>query len=551
MICYNVNCRQNLVDLGGFFMEFKHFGVMIDCSRNAVMKVDGVKKLIVCLEKMGYNALELYTEDTYEVDGEPYFGHLRGRYTSEELKELDAFAKKHGVELIPCIQTLAHLETMFRWHREYAEIRDADNILLVGADRTYQLIENMFKSIASNFTTRNVNIGLDEAFMVGRGKYLDLHGKENSFDILLKHLEKVAEIAKKYGFHCHMWSDMFFRLINNGRYYGKGLVVPEEARNKIPENVDIAYWDYYNTQEEVFDEMLKSHLQFPCKTWFVGGAWTWQGFAPLNQFSINQMRPAMKMIKKHKIESVILSMWGDNGGECSFFSVLPALYAIRQFADGNFDQASIERGFKECFGCEFADFMLLDLPNRTPKQLNGETNLGLSRSLFYNDAFLGIVDPIAEEHEGTRFDLYAKSLLEASERVGEFGYLFKAMSDFCATLHHKVDLGRKTRKAYNEKDKKQMKLLVKEYQTTIDCIKRFYQSFRTLWFKENKPFGWEVQDARFGGLILRLTHLKERLQAYCKGKVTVLEELEQPVLKGYNSDAYPFLWNQVVTLCSI
>ena len=34
----------------------------------------------------------LYTEDTYEVDGQPYFGYMRGRYSKEEMKEIDDFA---------------------------------------------------------------------------------------------------------------------------------------------------------------------------------------------------------------------------------------------------------------------------------------------------------------------------------------------------------------------------------------------------------------------------------------------------------------------------
>ncbi len=38
-----------------------------------------------------------YTEDTYEVDGEPFFGYMRGRYTKAEMKEIDAFAEELGV----------------------------------------------------------------------------------------------------------------------------------------------------------------------------------------------------------------------------------------------------------------------------------------------------------------------------------------------------------------------------------------------------------------------------------------------------------------------
>ena len=88
--------------------NFDTFGVMIDMSRNAVMSLESLKRFLKLLKKMGYNCVMLYTEDTYEVEGEPYFGYMRGRYTHEELKEIDDYCYSIGVEVIPCIQTLAH-----------------------------------------------------------------------------------------------------------------------------------------------------------------------------------------------------------------------------------------------------------------------------------------------------------------------------------------------------------------------------------------------------------------------------------------------------------
>ena len=106
--------------------RFEQLGIMVDCSRNAVPTVETVKKLIRIMALLGYRSLQLYTEDTYEIPSQPYFGYLRGRYSSEELKELDAYADELGIELVPCIQTLAHLERIFRW-KCYDEVRDFDN----------------------------------------------------------------------------------------------------------------------------------------------------------------------------------------------------------------------------------------------------------------------------------------------------------------------------------------------------------------------------------------------------------------------------------------
>ena len=72
---------------------------------------------------MGLNALFLYTEDTIELPDYPYFGYMRGAYTAQEIRKLDDYAARFGVELIPCIQTLAHFTAPMRW-RAFDELRD-------------------------------------------------------------------------------------------------------------------------------------------------------------------------------------------------------------------------------------------------------------------------------------------------------------------------------------------------------------------------------------------------------------------------------------------
>jgi len=163
------------------------FGIMLDLSRNAVMKVEQIKRFIDCMQKMDYNCLELYMEDVYEIKGEPYFGYLRGRYTKEELKEIDDYASAKGIEVIPSIQVLAHFTCLAK-QEVYKNIVDLNDILLIDEPKTYELIDKMFLTLKGCFKSPNVNIGMDEAHMVGLGKYLSKHGYQNRIDILLNHL---------------------------------------------------------------------------------------------------------------------------------------------------------------------------------------------------------------------------------------------------------------------------------------------------------------------------------------------------------------------------
>ena len=118
----------------------KTLGIMLDCSRNAVMRPEKVKEFAALIQSMGYNMLQLYTEETYEVENEPFFGYMRGRYSMEEIRDIDAYCRSIGVELIPCIQTLAHLGHLNRWN-DYSEHFDCMDILLVGDPRVYELID--------------------------------------------------------------------------------------------------------------------------------------------------------------------------------------------------------------------------------------------------------------------------------------------------------------------------------------------------------------------------------------------------------------------------
>lgn len=161
------------------------------------MNVPTVKRFCDIIAKMGYNTLMLYTQDTYEVDNQPYFGYLRGRYSKEEIKEIDAYCISKGIELIPCIQTLAHLNCIFKWWDAYEDIRDCDDILLIGEEKTDKLIDDMFSTISQCFTSKRIHIGMDEAYRVGIGKYLAKHGYQERFDIINGHLHKVCENTRK------------------------------------------------------------------------------------------------------------------------------------------------------------------------------------------------------------------------------------------------------------------------------------------------------------------------------------------------------------------
>lgn len=107
-----------------------------------------------------------------------------------------------------------------------------------------------------------------------------------------------------------MWSDMFFRLANNGEYYPIEPSVSQEVIDITPKDVGLIYWDYFHVDKETYDKMFNAHQLFKNEVWFAGGAWTWMGFTPGNAFTLESMIPAMQSAKEHGIENIILTLWG-------------------------------------------------------------------------------------------------------------------------------------------------------------------------------------------------------------------------------------------------
>ncbi|MBQ5791797.1 MAG: beta-N-acetylhexosaminidase, partial [Clostridia bacterium] len=261
---------------------FQTNGAMFDMSRNIVMNLDTVKTTLRKMALMGMNMYMLYTEDTYELEKYPYFGHNRGRYTKEELRELDAYARLLGIEMIPCIQVLGHMATHLRWNAA-APYRDTQSVLLVGAEATYDLIREMMRTVKECFKTRRIHVGMDETADIARGAYMKQHGYREQQEVYFEHLSRVIEMAREEGLEPMMWSDMFFRLAGKDlpgySDYDMRVEFTDEVISKIPKGIQQVFWDYYQEKEEFYGVNLEKHQRiFGRDTLFAGGVWTWSGY---------------------------------------------------------------------------------------------------------------------------------------------------------------------------------------------------------------------------------------------------------------------------------
>ncbi len=504
--------------------HFKTVGPMLDMSRNAVLRPERVKAYIDRIATLGMNMLMLYTEDTYEVPEYPLFGAMRGRFTQSELKDIDAYARESGVELIPCVQTLAHLGTFLRWGPN-GKFRDQPTILMADEEETYQLIEAMVRSLRESFSTDRIHIGMDEAHGVGLGNYLLKHGMVDRFELLSRHLNRVTEICQKYGFHPMMWSDMFFRLGSKyNEYYDKDVRVPDSVIASLPP-CDMVYWDYYHDDETMYDAMLTEHERMGQKAIFAGGNWTWSGFVPQAGKTIRTMVPGLRVASRHMVDTVIITEWGDDGNETN--TVL-ADFMLPLFSESCWQGPDVsEEEMRKAGMC------LTGLPYDYPEICDAFYPQGdWGKGLIWADPLLPLLPP-----GHVSLDDFAAGLGEAERKIDTLpdGTDKKYLSLVYLVAFDKATLLSDLKAAYlKSKQTGKREILASFVEERLPVLQAEYHDLmlahREQWMRDYKPQGWEMLAYRYGGMIARLEDAALALSSYIDGDEDTVPELEEAQL---------------------
>lgn len=531
---------------GGGQTSFVKTGIMLDASRNAVMQVKTVKSWMRQLALLGFNCFYLYLEDTYELPGEPFFGYKRGGYSAEEIRELDDYADRLGIELIGCIQTLGHMHQILKWEA-YNPVKDTEGILLAGSDATYALIDKMFAFWSSNTRSRRIHIGMDEATELGRGQYADLNGPVPKFEVFSRHLERVTALAVGHGLEPAIWSDMFFRLGNAKHdYYSRDTVIPESVREKIPGEVELVYWDYYNKEEDFYREWIIKHRELGKEPVVASGIWTWARFWYDHQTTEDTVRPCLAACRKENVREVFFTMWGDGGSYCEFDSAWAGLALAADLSWGGTGQpATITPLLQAVTGIDYDAVVEVSREALIDPAGGAEQRPAV---ILWDDLFLGIgwqgvaaQNPQLWEKGVAHWKALAAECRSKAETraLPDFPYYATVLELAAAKGSFRSELAR----AYAARDRDALKILQEvEVPRLRDGLDALGTAFRRQWLRRNKPFGMETFQMRLGGMRARLDEIGIRLDEFLQGVSTNIPELETgEVLSGGHSPKY-YYW---------
>ena len=133
-------------------------------------------------------------------------------YTPKQIKIFSKCANKLGLEIIPLVQSLGHMEFVLGWPdfshlREVSERMDGLNPALAEATELISiLIDEVIELLPE---TKRFHLGGDEVYTLGQSKknkkFIEQHGKDTLY---MNHMEPLLDKLCSYGIMPMLWCDM-------------------------------------------------------------------------------------------------------------------------------------------------------------------------------------------------------------------------------------------------------------------------------------------------------------------------------------------------------
>lgn len=503
--------------------ELDERGLMIDASRNGVPHVASLEQRIIELALLGINQITLYTEDTYEVEGHPLVGYLRGPYSATEIRRVVRFAKQFGIEMYPCIQTLAHLEQVLQYKKAYGGLRDTASVLSVKAKGTRDFVAQLIDSASAPYESRRIHVGMDEPWDLGRGSVFQIGKAIDPRELYLTHLRMVSTLCDERGLQPVAWGDF---VLGQHAFNGDVPMTPAQWR-KIPKNLTLDYWEYFSENRSTYERDVARFREHGFEPIVSPALWNWDRFWGIYDKARRTFEPMLLAAKATGVRRALMTMWGDDGQEAPYRSNFPGLvcYAEHCFRKQPNDR-DIASMVQAVAGDSLASFTLptaLDCPDAVALQKNGN----LAKTLTWDDPLLGMfASHLGKRSLGEHYRKLSVELRGQAKRAAPRNRaLFQLASELATSLTWKSELHASARRAYKSGERRALLAVANDAGKAIGAMQRLWRAHRKAWLEEQKPFGLEVLDLRYGGQIGRLSLLRDQLRAHAAGKLAEIPEL--------------------------
>lgn len=273
--------------------------VMLDISRDKVPTMATLEALIDRLASWKVNQVQLYMEHTFAYRDHQVVWADADPLTAEEVRELDAFCRARYVELVPNQNCLGHMDRWLR-HDRYRPLAIAPDgftdmrgrhhhptTVQPAAPESLALFDSLLQELLPNFTSRRVNVGLDEPWELTPDRIGDY----------LEHVRLLRALPVLDGREMVMWGDI--------------LAMHPDALAALPDGVTVCEWGY--EANHPFAERCEQLAKAGRPLWTAPGTSAWLTLAGRTANMIGNIDSATAALADSGGLGTLNTDWGDRG----------------------------------------------------------------------------------------------------------------------------------------------------------------------------------------------------------------------------------------------
>ncbi len=206
-------------------------GTQVDLARGPVPKLEYLERIVRTIAEFKMNALFMYIEDSFRVEGEPLIGVLSDTLTRADWKALVAYAAPYHVEIIPAVEACGHLHKILRFeaYSGLAE-RPHGHVLAPDDPEAFSFLDRFFGQLTPVFPSPYVHIGCDETVELGLGRSAEVVQKQGYGGVYVDNLIRVHDLVRRYNKQVMFWGDI--------------AVEHPEMIPRLPKDLIVASWEY-------------------------------------------------------------------------------------------------------------------------------------------------------------------------------------------------------------------------------------------------------------------------------------------------------------------
>ena len=281
-------------------------GYMLDISRGRKPKVETIKMMIDFLAALKYNEFQLYMEgDCFKYAAYPKETAHFDCLTPEDIRELDAYWKARFIDLVPNQNSFGHMYTWLKkpdFHHlglfgSEDEVPSTLNPLL---PESFEFVCNLYASLLPHFTSDFVNIGLDEAFGLGRYQIEEYCRQKGKDVVFMEWLNKLNDHVKAtYGKTIMFWADMIYNY--------------PQSYHMVPKDAIALEWGYELIQSQRMTDHCIAYRNAGVRYYVCPSVNTHGSLTSRMDVTTFNIRTCAELAVEYGAEGLLVTDWGDGG----------------------------------------------------------------------------------------------------------------------------------------------------------------------------------------------------------------------------------------------